>query len=103
VISDAVDVELKKICFQISSCYEIEFIEIGADADHVHFLIQTVPDISPTELARTIKSITAREIFKRVPDVKMQLWGGAFWSSGIYINTVSQHGNEKMIKNYVAN
>ena len=57
-------------CEEISVQYEIHFIEIGEDMDHVHFLIQSVPKIAPTEIARIVKSVTAREIFKRCPEVK---------------------------------
>jgi putative transposase len=52
---------------------------------------------------RTIKSITAREIFKRVPSVKEALWGGAFWTEGYYISTVGKKGNEATIQSYVQN
>jgi len=33
--------------------------------------------------------------------VKELLWGGAIWTSGYYINTVGQYGNEEVIKKYV--
>ena len=66
-------------------------------------IIQTIPTFSPSKLAQIIKSITAREIFKLAPDVKKQLWGGEFWTKGYFINTVSQHGNEDTIRNYVKN
>lgn len=56
-----------------------------------------------TKMVQTIKSITAREIFLRHPEVKRMLWGGHFWTSGFYANTVGQYGNEAMIKNYVKN
>ncbi len=42
VISKAVDQTLKDICIEISKRYEIAFIEIGTDKDHVHFLIQSI-------------------------------------------------------------
>ena len=29
--------------------------------------------------------------------------GGEFWSDGFYVATVSEHGNEKVIANYVKN
>jgi REP element-mobilizing transposase RayT len=48
-----------------------------------------------------IKSITAKEIFKHHPEVKKLLWGGKFWTSGLYLNTVGQYGNETVIKKYV--
>jgi putative transposase len=88
---------------EIALRFEITFLEIGTDRDHVHFLIQSVPDYSPSKIAQTVKSITAREIFRRVPSVKLQLWSGAFWTSGYYINSVSRHGSEKTISAYVAN
>ncbi len=102
VITDEVDVVLKRVCFDISNRYEVTFLEIGADRDHVHFLVQSVPSYSPTKIVTMIKSITAREVFRRVPSVRAQLWGGAFWSSGYYINTVGRHGSEETIRQYVS-
>ena len=81
--------------------YEIRFLEIGTDRDHVHFWVQTVAVYSPRKIVQTIKSIKAREIFKRVPSVKKALWGGEFWKRGYFINTVEQFGNEKSIAEYV--
>ena len=75
---------LIEACKEISVQYEIHFIEIGEDMEHVHFLIQSVPKIAPTTIAKIVKSITAREIFKRCPEVKKKLWGGNFWSGRIF-------------------
>ena len=76
VFTEEVDSVLKDVCLEIARRYEIVFIEIGVEKDHVHFLIQSVPRYSPTPIVRVVKSIMAREIFKRVPTVKKQLWGG---------------------------
>ena len=86
---------------EISKRFEIRFLEIGTDNDHVHFLVQSVPMYNPKQIAQTIKSITAREIFKQLPQVKKQLWGGEFWSKGYFVNTVGQKGNEESIANYI--
>ena len=101
VFSPEVDQKLKEVCLEISNRYEITFLEIGTDKDHVHFLVQSVPIYSPKKIVQTIKSITAREIFAACPEVKKQLWGGQFWTDGYYISTVGQHGNEKMISKYI--
>ena len=72
------------------------------DENHVHFLIQSVPSLSPTYVVNMIKGITAREIFKLHPRIKKEvLWGGHFWTSGFYINTVGKFANEEMMKNYI--
>ena len=103
VFSKDVEKTLKKVCKGISRRYEIHFIEIGADEDHVHFLVQSVPMYSPKKIINTIKSITAIQIFKLHPEVKTLLWGGKFWTSGYYVNTVGQYGNAEAIKRYVEN
>ncbi len=103
VITSDVDEKLKEICEQISLRYEIEFLEIGTDSDHVHFLVQSVPTYSPTKIVRTIKSITAKEIFRQMPEVKKQLLGGEFWSDGYYISTVGAHSSEEAMKSYIKN
>jgi len=80
-----------------------QFVEIGTDEDHVHFLVQSVPTMAVSKIVQTIKSITAREVFKNHPEVKKQLWGGNFWTSGFYANTVGQYGNKDVIRKYVEN
>lgn len=97
------DEELKKICLEIAKRYSIYFLEIGTDQDHVHFLIQSVPMYSPTKIARIVKSITAKELFKRRPEVKEELWGGEFWTDGYFISSVGKHGSETVVTKYVKN
>ena len=103
IFSKEVDKTLKEVCLQIEARYQIKFLEIGTDKDHVHFLVQSVPTYSVTKLVTMIKSITAREIFKVHSEVKKQLWGGEFWSDGFFASTVGKHGDESLISNYVKN
>ncbi len=103
-ISDThIGFNLREVCLEIEKRYEIKFIEIGLDKEHVHFLVQSVPTYSVTKLVKMIKSLTAKEVFKRCPQVKQKLWGGEFWSDGYFASTVGKHGDEGMIANYVKN
>ena len=101
VFTEEVDKILREVCLEIAKRYEIVFLEIGVDKDHVHFLVQSVPTYSPKKIVQTIKSITAREIFKKMPEIKKQLWGGEFWTDGYFVSTVGKHGDEEMITRYV--
>ena len=103
VFDKAVDTELKSVCLEIEERYQIKFLEIGTDRDHVHFLVQSVPMYSVTKIVTIIKSLTAREVFRRCPHVKKQLWGGEFWTDGYFVSSVGKHGDETMISNYVKN
>ena len=103
IFTSEVEEKLKHICEDIALRYEIEFLEIGTDEDHVHFLVQSVPTYSPKKIVQTIKSITAKELLRQMPEIKEKLWGGKFWSSGYFVSTVGVHGNEELIKQYVKN
>ncbi len=46
VLTLEVDQNIKNICLEISNRYEVYFLEIGTDKNHVHFLIQSVPTYS---------------------------------------------------------
>jgi REP element-mobilizing transposase RayT len=103
VINRKVEEVIKDTCLEIEKRWEIKFLEIGLDGDHAHFLIQSVPMYSPSTIVQRIKSLTAKEVFKKAPEVKIQLWGGEFWGKGYFISTVGQHGNENTIATYVKN
>ena len=103
VLSTTVDTVIKDTCLELEKRYEIVFIEIGTDKDHIHLLVQAVPTYSVTQLVTMIKSLTTRRVFALCPEVKKQLWGGEFWSSEYFASTVGQHGNENMIAKYVKN
>ena len=101
VFEKEVDEILRETYVEIEKRYEIKFLEIGTDNDHVHFLIQSVPTYSAKKIIQSVKSITAREIFERMPEVKKKLWGGELWTDGYYVSTVGQSGNEETIRRYV--
>ena len=101
IFDESADLVLKDICLEIELRYEVTFLEIGTDKDHVHFLVQSDPTYSPSKVVQMIKSITAREIFKRKPEIKKALWGGEFWSKGYFLSSVGKHGDEKNIARYV--
>ena len=103
VIDTEVDQVIKDTCIEIAKRYDVHFLEIGTDQDHIHLLVQSVPLYPVTKIVTLIKSITARAVFKHCPQVKQQLWGGEFWTDGYFVSTVSEHGTETMIANYVKN
>ena len=103
IFDERIDKKLKEVCIEISYRYEINFIEIGNDIDHVHFLIQSVPVLSISKIVTIIKSITAREIFKEFPKLKKEMWGSNLWTSGYYANTVGMYASKETIIRYIQN
>ena len=103
VITEEVDKKLRETCLGIEARYEIKFLEIGTESDHVPFLVQSVPTYSPEQIVRTIKSITARKIFEACPDVKRCYGEENLGQGRYYVGTVGEHGNEAVIQKYVRN
>ncbi len=101
IFDKEVDKQIKSICLDIANRYEIHFLEIGADSDHMHFLIQSIPMYQPTKIARIVKSITARKVLERLPEVREELWGAQFWTDGYFINTVGRNNTETAVKQYI--
>ena len=83
--------------------FAIQIYKMGFDGNHVHILCQFLPKYSGGEVIGLIKRTTATIIFKRVPRIKEELWGGEFWTDGYYIGTVSNRGNRKTIEKYIKN
>ncbi|MCF7569408.1 IS200/IS605 family transposase [Sabulilitoribacter arenilitoris] len=103
ILTEEVSKCVVQTCSEIEFRYDIYFVEVGLDENHVHFLVQSVPMYSPKQIVQTVKSIIAREVFRFHPEVKEQLWGGQFWSDGYYVNTVDQYANEEVIIAYLKN
>ena len=94
---------INHIAEEISQRYDIEFEKIGYDNDHIHILTSFPPKYGGSDIVRIFKSITARELFKKFPSLKQELWGGEFWSDGFYIATVSERGNWQAVERYITN
>ena len=74
---------------------------MGTDGDHIHLLIQSNPDDSFSKIVKTIKSISAREMFKSFPELKRLMWGASLWETGYFVRTVGDETTTVMIKKYI--
>jgi putative transposase len=101
LLSEEIVQAVKEIALEIQERYEIEMEQIGCDRDHIHVLCRAHPKYAPGQLVRVIKSITARELFKRFPKLRKELWGGEFWADGYYIATVGERGGWDIVERYI--
>ena len=102
IVDEKISFVIEDVSQKIEFDYEISFLEIGTDGDHVHFLVQSVPTYSVTKIVTMIKSIVSKGIFSKFPELRNEL-SGKFWSSGFFVNTVGNGSNEEIISKYVHN
>ena len=103
LLTDGVSKALKEISKEIEERYDIEMEQVGTDGNHIHILCSFHPKYSIGDVIRTYKSITARQLFLKFPELKKLLWGGEFWSDGYYVSTVGEKGNWSVVERYVKN
>ncbi len=95
-VAQFIEAEIRRLC-------EENKWSIGAltvQEDHVHLFLSALPSTAPSLIANTLKGITARQVFKRFPEVKKQVWGGSFWSRSYYVGTVGDM-TEGTVKKYI--
>lgn len=103
LLDKQIPLAIVKIAKEIGERYEIDFENIGCDINHIHILASFHPKYNGGEIVRKFKSITAKQLFLRFPELKTELWGGEFWSDGYYLATVGERGNWNVVKKYIEN
>ena len=94
--------EYMERCFKeiaVINEFEVEAMEIAED--HVHIFLGFPPRYSISNVVKRFKGKSAREIFRKYPEVKRELWGGQFWEDGYFARTVGDKITKDMIKKYI--
>jgi putative transposase len=103
LLTHGIEETIKEISKSLEERYALEMESVGCDGDHIHLLVSFHPKYSIGAFVRLFKSVTAKRIFLKFPEVKKDLWGGEFWTDGYYAATVSERGNWSVVEKYVKN
>lgn len=89
---------------QICEERKFELLEINMDRDHIHFLIDLPPRVSPSVLVKTVKQVTTHTLWSLYEDdLKKEFWKTRlFWSPSYFISTIGQ-AEESVVKRYIEN
>jgi len=98
-----VEAELVRLSHEIAERYEFGIETLGADRNHVHLLCTAPPKVAPSEIVRIYKSLTTVQLFRALPSLKQELWGGKFWTGGFTVSTVGQRGGYAALTRYIEN
>ena len=101
VLSKEVSEYLKEVFRHIAEEYEFNIDTMEVMEDHVHVFIEAPPKCSPAQVVQVMKSISAREVFKKFPKLRKQLWAGEFWSDGYFVRSVGDKVTADVIRRYI--
>ncbi len=95
---------IAEIATEIGERYDIDFENVGFDQNHIHLLCSFSPtEHSGGDVVGIFKSITAKQLFLRFPQLRKILWGGKLWAAGYYFATVGARGDLETVRRYVKN
>ena len=92
---------IKEIFQKIADEYEFKIDTMEVMEDHVHVFISAPPRYSASEIVQILKSISAREVFKRFPQMRKQMWSGKIWSDGYFARSVGDSITADIIRKYI--
>ena len=103
VITAKILKDLEKIISRLCSNAKSELIEFNGESDHVHEQVDISPDIAPSKLVNTLKTISSRMIRKKYAEyLKPFYWKPVFWT-GAYFVTSSGGAPLETLKEYIKN
>ncbi len=101
ILSGEVSLYLKEVFQQISEEYEFRIDTMEVMEDHVHIFVEVPPRYSPAQAVQILKSVSAREVFKKFPKLRKQLWAGELWSDGYFVRSVGDKVTADIIRKYI--
>ena len=103
VINGNIKKSLENILGNICNKYQYEILELEVMSDHIHIFLSAKPTVAPTDIVRTLKSISAIELFKKYPKLKkFYARCGSLWSKGYFVSTIGNVSSQT-IKRYIQN
>ena len=92
---------LKEVFNHIAEEYGFAIDTMEVVEDHVHIFLEAPPRYSPADVVQLMKSISAREMFKKYPKIRKQLWAGELWNDGYFVRSVGDNVTADIIRKYI--
>ena len=101
ILSGGISKYLKEVFQRIAEEYEFRIDTMEVVEDHVHIFVEAPPRYSPAQVVQVMKSVSAREVFRKFPKLRKQLWSGEFWSDGYFVRSVGDKVTADIIRKYI--
>ena len=92
---------LKEVFNRIAEEYGFAIDTIEVVKDHVHIFLKARPRHIPAEVVQIMKRISGRELFKRFPKIKKQLWAGELWNEAFFVRSVRGKVTADIIRTHI--
>jgi putative transposase len=74
--------DIERLLKEVAARASIQLLEMESAIDHVHLLIRLEPEQALSSAMHQLKGATARLIFLKYPDLKLDMGRNSFWQKG---------------------
>jgi putative transposase len=99
------DLMIKRMEYHFQSVckdFGCRLIESNAERDHVHLLVEPLPQTTPSKLVNSLKGVSSRMLRKEFPQLEKYYWKGGLWSPSYFITSCGGAPLE-IVKEYIQN
>ena len=103
-LNKSISDNVKQFSYEICNRHNVIIHEMETDKDHIHYMIETEPNINLSNLVRTMKSYTTYYIWKlHKKYLSKEFWReNTFWTDGYFICSID-NVSEKQLRKYIEN
>ena len=96
--------DIKQLSYEICNKYNVTIKEMETDKDHIHYLIETEPNISVSQIVNLMKSYITYHIWERHQEfLSKHFWKEhTLWTDGYFVCSVG-NVSEKTLREYIKN
>ena len=102
-LSKEILVRLQEIIQEICDRWEIDLMEFGGESDHIHILVEVHPNVQPSKLVNSLKTLSSRYIRKEFSQqLAKYYWKPVLWTRA-YCLLSAGGAPLSVIKKYIEN
>lgn len=100
VLTGEVAIRMRELVREVCKARDVEILKGHISREHVHIFVSVPPQLSISELMKSIKGRTSRKILMEFKTLNRQFWGRHFWARGYF---VASSGNitDEMVMQYI--
>ena len=104
LVSPNIASDIKRLSLEYCQKHNVIIHYMEVDKDHIHYMIETEPNINLSNLVRTMKSYTTYHIWKlHNKCLSKHFWKEhTFWTDGYFICSIG-NVSEKQLRKYIEN
>jgi putative transposase len=90
--------DIKKLSEEIANKHDVKIKYMETDKDHIHYMIETTPNINLSDFVRGLKQYTTYHIWEKYePYLSKCFWHErTFWSDGYFIASIGEVSSQTL-------